>query len=260
MTLPVLLALLASAEQFYKTGVDLFQAGRLLEAVAPLQEAARLEPRNARYWLALGVVHAARQDYAAADEPFAAACRLEPRLPDACYYYGRNLYALNRFEPSIEALRKALPMDGRPWRVHTGIGQAQEALARAADAQSSFERAVRLFEASPASEQAKGEETPHLPYGVFLFRQGRFSEARNLLERAAADRPRSARAQFELGRLLYQLGELDKALGPLSAAVSLGHGAAAHLLLGKTYLRLGRTAEAQPHLAAGNATSEATAR
>ena len=243
--------LLASADEWYRKGVEAFQAGQHDAAVAALSEAARLAPRNAQAWKVLGVVHASREDYERADQPFERACSLAPELVDACYYYGRNLYALNRFNPALEALRKALPRDGRPWRVRLGLAQALEALGRDAEAAKEFNAAVRAWGESPREGRASADFDPRLHLAVFLFRQGRAEEALGPARASVQDFPSAGRPRFELGRVLYQIGQLNAAAVELEKAVSFGYGAAAHLLLGKVYLRLGRPAEAQKHLAAG---------
>ena len=248
----VLLALmLASAEELYRHGVEAFQSGRHDEAVTALTEAARAAPRNAQTWKVLGVVHASRSDYERADQPFERACSLAPDLVDACYYYGRNLYAMNRFEPALAALRKALPKDGRPWRVHLGIAQALEALGRNAEAAKEFDAAVRGWTDSPRDARGTADFDPRMHQAVFLFRQGRAADALGPARAAVADFPSAGRPRFELGRVLYQLGDLQAAAVELEKAVAYGHGSPAHLLLAKAYLRLGRAADAEKHLAAG---------
>jgi tetratricopeptide (TPR) repeat protein len=248
----VLFALmLASADELYRQGIEAFQAGRHDAAIVALTEASKAAPRNAQTWKALGVVHASRSDYERADQPFERACSLAPDLVDACYYYGRNLYAMNRFEPSLAALRKALPKDRRPWLVHLGIAQALEALGRDAEAAREFDVAVRTWSAAPRDARGTADYDPRMHQAVFLFRQGKVADALGPARAAVADFPSAGRPRFELGRVLYQLGELETAAAELEKAVAYGHGSPAHLLLGKTYLRLGRAADAEKHLAAG---------
>lgn len=244
----VLLLMLASADELYRRGVEAFQSGRHDAAIESLAQAAKLAPKNAQIWKVLGVVHASREDYERAAEPFERACKLAPNLVDACYFEGRNLYALNRFEPALASLRKALPTDRRPWRVHLGIAQALEALGRAGESEPQFLAAVRLYESAPETQRGSADFDPRLHYAVFLFRQGRIQEALKPAHAATATHPNSGRARFELGRLLYQEGDLRESASELEKAVSLGFGQAARLMLGKVYLRLGRTEDARKQL------------
>ncbi|HYO84157.1 MAG TPA: tetratricopeptide repeat protein [Bryobacteraceae bacterium] len=245
MTAALSLLLLLTADDLYRRGTQAINEGNLDRAVQLLAEASKNNPKDAQVWKALGVAHAAAGNYEAATEPFRQACTLNAALPDACYYLGRNLYSLNRFSLALDALRKS----PRNWRVTLGIAQALEALEQAPEAESSFRAAVREH----AGKQSHPEFDPRLHYAVFLYRQGRTAEALPMAQAAATDNPGSGRAQFELGRVHYALTDLEKAAAHLEQAVKNGHGAPAHLLLGKTYMRLGRTEAAQQHLKAGAA-------
>jgi Flp pilus assembly protein TadD len=242
----------ASAAELFEQGTVLFQSGRPAEAAARFEEAAKIAPKDARIWRALGAAYAAQENYERANEPFEKACTLAPDLEDACYYYGRSLYALNQFEPALTTLRKALRRDRRPFRVHLGIAQAAEALGRSEEAESEFRKSLNLFGALPASERGRPDFSPDLHYAVFLFRQGRLDEAMKMIRSVTETWPAYGRGHFEAGRILHHQGKLEEAAAELEKAVAGGHGAAAHLLLGRIYLRLGRTSEGQRHLQLGS--------
>lgn len=233
-----LLMLLATADKLYQQGVDLFQRGEHDRAIAALESAAKLRPKDAQTWKALGVVHAAREDYEGARKPFESACALEPKLEDACYFHGRNLYALNLFQPAVEVLKKSLAQDSKPWRVRLGIAQAEEALGRASDAEADFRSAINEYSKAVASLRGRPEFDPRLHYAVFLFRQGRTEAALSPARASVSDYPRSGRAHFEVGRILYQLGNLAEAHASLVRAVELNAGEPAVLLLRKLETRL----------------------
>jgi tetratricopeptide (TPR) repeat protein len=242
------LLLFASAEELYKRGVDLFQNGKADAAAASLTEAARLAPGNAQIWKVLGVVYASSADYERAREPFEKACSLAPRLEDACYFHGRNLYALNRFVPALEALEKALARDRNAPKIHLGVAQTHEALGNAEQAERAFRTAIRESEKLPANARGNPEFDPRVHYALFLFRQGKQAEALPFAQAAVASAPESARARYELGRILYHLDKLGEAEAELKKAVELGFGPPAELMLGKALVRLGREAEAQRYL------------
>ena len=232
-----------SPESLYRAGVEAFEKGRLEEARGSLEQALRAE-RSARNAKALGVVYAAARDYAAAEPLFRDACARDSREPDACYFWARTLYALDRFEASLAALEKAAPV-ARPARIHLGRAQALEALSREAEAENEYRRAVERM----GKTQAKGdEEDATLHYGVFLIRQGRAAEAIASLHAAMERRPDSPRVSYELGRALAHDGRLEEARRTLNGAVRLKADYwAAHLLLGNVNYRLGRTAEGDKH-------------
>jgi Flp pilus assembly protein TadD len=221
------------------------EAGRLAQAEAALKSIVAAEAKNARAWKALGVVYAMRSMHEVAEEPFRNACTLDPREPDACYFYGRNQYALNKFEASIGALRQALPIERRPARVHLGIAQAEEALGNVEKAQAAFRTAIK----ANANKTLRPDDDPRIAYSTFLYRQGKLAEARAAATSAVADHPASAKARVQLGRVLAQLGETGAAAGELEKAVAINpNDPQAHLLLGKAYTQLGRTEEGRRHL------------
>lgn len=241
--------LFASPEELYRQGVAFFRDGQREQAVAALSEAARSAPRSAQIWKMLGVVYASASDYERAAEPFEKACSLAPALEDACYFHGRNLYALNRFGPAAEALEKAVS-HGKAPKAYLALAQTQEALGDAEAAEHSFRQAIRLYEKLSAPLRGLPEFDPRVHYALFLFRQGRPGDALGPAQQAVRDAPESAKARYELGRILYHLNRLTEAEAELRKSVQLGFGAPAALMLGKTLLRLGREAEAQPWLQA----------
>ena len=234
----------APSDQLYDQGVALFQQGRLDEALPPLQEAVRLDP-SARNWRALGVVFAAKQEFREAEPAFQAACRLAPNDELNCYYLGRSLYALDRYEASLEALKKALPVHSRRWRTELAIAQALEALGRAKEAEEQFRKAIRLAPPKPVNPDF---DNPSVDYGIFLYRQGRLEEALASLAEGARRAPDSAKARYQFGRALLQAGRIEESLAHLEAAVAqepANH--EAHLALSRAYFRLGRTEEGERH-------------
>ncbi|HET8546461.1 MAG TPA: tetratricopeptide repeat protein [Bryobacteraceae bacterium] len=242
----LLLAAAAStdAKAAYDAGVAAFQKRDFATAERQLRRAVEADARHAAAWKALGVVHAAQEDYAGADIPFQKACELDTRLEDACYYYGRNAFALNRFELSLEAMRKALRHDSRPWRVHLGMAQALEGLGRASEAEEQYRRSIQLMAQPPSAP----DYDPRLHYSVFLYRQARLEQALAAIRPVTADYPRAARPQVELGRTLLQLGRLDDAARALEQAITVEpKSSQGHLLLGRIYARLGDPEKAARH-------------
>ncbi|MGH9630599.1 MAG: tetratricopeptide repeat protein, partial [Bryobacteraceae bacterium] len=72
------------------------------------------------------------------------------------------------------------------------------------------------------------------------------------LQSAVAEYPESTRANFEFGRALLQLNRLPAAIERFEAAVRIDPAnSAAHLLLGKSYIRTGRRQDGERHLKLG---------
>ncbi|HPQ16510.1 MAG TPA: tetratricopeptide repeat protein [Bryobacteraceae bacterium] len=238
-----------SAEAHHALGMFYFRTGRYDSATRSFERAADLAPSNALYWKMLGAAYAAQSQFELAEAPLRKACELDPKLEGACYYYGRNLYTENRFEPAVQAFERALrygPRESR-WLVERGLGLALAALGRDKEAEKSFLNAIR---SAPAG--LREIDDPRLDYAVFLIHQGRHEEARAPLKDHLSRFPNSSRGHFELARVLFHEGRLEEAASHLQKAVHADpQHWAAHLLLGRVYVRLGRNVEGERHLLIG---------
>ncbi len=233
----------------YREGMRLLAENQPAAAIDAFQRGLRLRPTDAATWKALGAAHASRGDYASAEEPFHRACLIDPLLPDACLYFGRTLYLLDRFEPALDVLRRALEKDPQNAQLHRIEGLSLEGLGRTADAGAAFRQAMRL------KNLGAPDEDPAIDYGVFLFRQGRAGEALAPLQDAVKRHSDAARAHLELGCVLLSLDRIQDAASHLERAAALdARSQRAHLLLGKAYLRLGKPDLAQQHLDQGSRT------
>lgn len=203
----------------------LFEKGRAAEAIPLLERAAALDEGNAQYWKVVGVARASLSDYRGSVEPFERACRLNPRLVDACYYHGRALYASDLYRGALAPLRQALAVDAVKGRAETAMGQCYEALGEAEEAERAFRSAV--------ARRDGWAQGARLGYGRFLVRQGRAGEAVTVLQ--AAQVPESGDARYELGLALSQCDRLEEAVRELARAPDHE---AARLLLNKLKARL----------------------
>lgn len=187
---------------------------------------------GAQQHLQTGMSLAARGEQEAAIEPLRKACQLAPQLEDACYFHGRNLFALGRYEEAIAPLAVAIRSGpgSKLWRVHRAAAMNFQALGRPVEAERHYRDAMRLSE----------DGGLRVDFGAFLFRQGRTKEAVEPL-RSALDGEASARAHGELGRVLLQLGKLEDAARHLEIAVAKApKNWPLRLLLGRTYIQLGQ--------------------
>ena len=136
-----------------------------------------------------------------------------------------------------------MPRSPQRWKIHLGMAQALEALARAQEAEQEFKKTLALARDS--------DSQPGVAYGLFLVRQGRFEEAVAPLQEVLQRFPESADAHTHLGRALLERGQIEASTAHLERAVAMQPASAqAHLLLAKAYVRAGRVMEAQPHFEA----------
>lgn len=100
-------------ERAINMAIDLRDAGRGAEAIAPLREALGRHPRNPRLWQTLGVVHRAIEQSAAAITAFAEAAKLVPG--DLKAAYGVAQASLEAGRPAVALFDRACalaPADG----------------------------------------------------------------------------------------------------------------------------------------------------
>jgi tetratricopeptide (TPR) repeat protein len=240
------LALLAQAGHC-EAGAELFRKGDW--AGAQRQVRAALEQRSTPYCeKVMGVLYAAAQEYRKAEPHFAKACAEAPQEIDACYFWARALYSLDRFEESLRALERA---EGATleWKLRTARGQAWDALGNEG-AEGELRRAM---EAKKKDPRPPGEVDPLLALGSFLYRQGRGTEALTLLENATGYE-RVAPYHYQLGKALLSEGQLERAVQALLRAVELQPAyPEAHGLLSRAYERLDLPERARAHKARAQA-------
>ena len=221
----------------YEQGVALFERGQFAVALPYLERAAKADPQNAQKWKAVGVTYAALKQYREAEETLGRACRLDHKVPDACYFHARALYALDRYEDALAALQHA---DPRNWRARLARAESLDALGRATPAEAEYRQAITLCR--------NADPKPAVGYAQYLVRQGRAFDAIPALEEALAAHGRNAEVQIWMGRALVETNRIRDAVPHLERAVALAPSSAqAHLLLAKAYTRLGRQADARPH-------------
>lgn len=222
-------------------GAEAFRRGELAKAQT-LVSAALSVQSTAYCEKVMGVLYAATKKYRDAEPHFAKACGLDSREVDACYFWSRALYALDRFEDSLKALEKA-EVASLEWKVRTGRGQAYDALNRP-EAEAELRRAL---EAKKKDPRPPGEVDPLLALTALLYRQGKAGEVVSLL-RSASGYERIAPYHYQLGKALLSEGDLQSAERSLLAAIGLQpHYPEAHGLLSRLYDRQAKAELAAKH-------------
>jgi tetratricopeptide (TPR) repeat protein len=138
------IALLAAAQastSLLEQGQRAFRSRDWPKAEQLFQDAVRSRPASAPAYKWLGMTYVAQEKYALAEAPLRRACEIDAKEPEACYYWGRALFTLSRFEAALAAFDK----DAKPWRGKTllGMALALEALNRDAEAEKFYRDAIR---------------------------------------------------------------------------------------------------------------------
>lgn len=157
LLLPLATVVLAAQEAWLRTGAEAFRSKNW--AVAERTFAARVSahPEDALAHKWLGMTYAAQQKFLLAEPPFAKACQKADA--DSCYYWGRTLYSLSRFEPALAAYAKA-PKNGRTM---LGMALAYEALGRDADAERAYKQALDAGDKQAAADYERFQRKQKAP-------------------------------------------------------------------------------------------------
>jgi len=115
-------------------------------------QALREQPGSGAAHKWLGMTYAAQGKFTLAEGPFRRACQLDSNDPDSCYFWGRTLYTLGRWEHSLAAYEKALKAALQPGRVFLGLALSHEKLHHPSEADLYYRRAMEAGERQASVE------------------------------------------------------------------------------------------------------------
>ena len=225
-----------AAEAHYRRGIELQDAGKLVEACDSYRAAISRDARHARAHNNLGVLLQARRDFAGAIASYELALGADPALVHAI----RNLAAAwLEQQDAVRAesiVKDALVRYPRDAELHFIHGNALRAMGRPAQAASAYQSAVALDERLPgldlnlglalAEDDAhKGEAyfqglrerqpnsaAPLIYLGGFYGNAGKYDLAAGCYRRAMALEPDMAQAHFNYAVTILLTGDYEKGL------------------------------------------------
>ncbi|MCP5113955.1 MAG: tetratricopeptide repeat protein [bacterium] len=173
--------------------------------------------------------------------------KTHPDDPGANGKLGMLLHAYQKFGAAAACYRRARAFDPRSgrWAYYLAVVQAE--LGEQDNALRSFEESLRLEPDNLAARLRRAD---------LLFQAGRLAESGEIYQAVLEERS-SAAAHFGLGRILSSEGDIRAAAGHLQQACKLfPRFREAHYALSRAYRSLGKTAEAEKHLALYQASEE----
>ncbi len=278
---PLLADLLARA-------TELLSAGRPMEAIAPLQQAASLQPSNAllqhdlglacletgqtqqaavalqhavdaqpRYadaWFRLGIAREKLGDVGGAIAAYDRATALQPALPEAWYRAGALVYTLGHRDEAIACFRRA--SDTGQKSVFGRLGKARALLTENRDQEA--EKVLRK-----TLQQDPSNALAHDLLGNLLSELGRFAEARRCFEQAILLAPLLAGSYYDLVRCRRITPEDGPLLDQMRAALATtglepSQRHRLHLAMGKAADDLGEYQQAMQHFDAADTVRRST--
>ncbi len=239
----------SSAVIQHDLGLACLEVGRLADAIAAFQRAVASDPRYTDAYFRLGIALEKVGDIGGAIVAYDRATNLLPSLTEAWFRAGALVYTLGHRDEAIGCFRRAATTGGK-----TGFGRLGKARAllvegRNQEAEQVLRRTLKL---DPENAMA------HDLLGNLLSEYGRFDEARECFQRAIAIAPQLAGSYYELVRCRPVTSDDNGLLHEMEAALATPGLEApqrlrVHLALGKAADDLGDYALAMQHFDAADA-------
>jgi len=192
----------------------------LRDAEAASLRAIQLAPDLAEAHLARGNVYTCYKDYVNGDREFETAMRLDPKLFEAPYYWGRNLMWQGKTEEAVRVLRAALTLRPDSFDITSMIALAYSSLGKEAESLAARRRALSLMEErldlNPDDARAW-----MLAAGMYAT-LGDTEKAENAIRRCLAIDP-DTMTYYNVACAYARLNNADKAMDALEAAVDRGY-------------------------------------
>ncbi len=230
-------------------GLACLEVGRIAEAIAALQQAVASDPRYTDAYLRLGIALEKQGDIAGAIVAYDHATELLPSLTEAWYRAGALVYTLGHRDEAIGCFRRAAATGGK-----TSFGRLGKARALLTEERNEEAELVlrKTLAADPQNAMA------HDLLGNLLSEFGRFDEARACFERAIAIAPLLAGSYYDLVRSRRVTNDDNGLMQQMEAALAtpgleVAQRLRLHLAIGKAADDLGDYALAMQHFDAADA-------
>jgi tetratricopeptide (TPR) repeat protein len=230
-------------------GLACLEVGRIADAIAALQQAVASNPRYTDAYFRLGIALEKLGNTGGAIAAYDRATKLLPSLTEAWFRAGALVYTLGHRDQAIGCFRRAAVTGGRT--SFGRLGQARALLIE--DRNQEAEQVLRETLVADARNAMAYELL-----GSLLSELGRFDEARACFERAIAIAPLLAGSYYDLVRCRPVTSHDDGLLQEMQAALATPGLEAAqrlrvHLALGKAAEDLGDYGSAMQHFDAADA-------
>jgi tetratricopeptide (TPR) repeat protein/2-polyprenyl-3-methyl-5-hydroxy-6-metoxy-1,4-benzoquinol methylase len=191
-------------------GNALEEQGRIAEAMARYDAAAKVDPQCARAHLNRGNILLTAAQFDEARGAYQLAITCDPNYAAAHFNLGNLNYRAGEFESALRNYQAAIGIVPDFADAFVAMANALDSLGRTAEAVEIYERALAI---NPRYAEV------HFNLGILAMTQGRNEEAVERLRRAIDLRPDYASAYHQLGRVLQALSRSEEALESLRQAV-----------------------------------------
>ena len=203
---------LIDAERLWQQGLRLIETNRFAAAIAALNRATDLDPRNAAAHHALGLAFLRSGRFEEAVASLGLAIIFNDNFPDAYRELASALDELGRCDEAVTACKRAIELAPQSADGHRLLGELLEAAGETEEAAECYRRA-----ASAASDTTAGR----LDLVRALLLQRDFQQAENRIREAIALEPGNDELHKTLGQLLAAQGRFDEAIEACDRAIEL---------------------------------------
>jgi tetratricopeptide (TPR) repeat protein len=236
-------------------GLAYLEVGRIPDAIAALQWAVASNPRYADAHFRLGIALEKQGNIGGAIVAYDRATELRPSLTEAWFRAGALVYELGHRDEAIGCFRRAAATGGKSSFGRLGKARALLAEDRNQEAEQVLRQTLAL---DPGNAMA------HDLLGNLLSEFGRFDEARECFQRAIAIAPLLAGCYYDLVRCRPITSDDDGLLQRMEAALAtpgleMAQLLRIHLAIGKAADDLGDYALAMQHFDAADAVRRGSA-
>ena len=218
-------------------GISYFMTDKFAKTVEVFQPVLADLPDDPGVLYALGVSLVHTGDSATASGVFRRMLEKNPNVAEIHVLLGRADADQNQYTPAASEFSRALELDPKIEGAHFGRGLILLREGKVDDAVGEFRAEL---EAHPGDTKAKY----HLAYGLLM--QQHKDQAFTLLSEVVRDKPDYADAQYQMGKILLERGEVKAAIERLETAVHLDPTKDySYFQLSVAYRRDGRVEDAQ---------------
>lgn len=201
----------------HQRGLEHLSGNRPDLALAELEQALRLDPRNQEFIKSLGNAHKAMGSREKAVDCYRRSLALMPDYLPSLYNLGLILHEMNRLEEAEELFRRFCEIEPRDVDVLIHLGLVYCKRSQFADGERTFRLALKIAPGNPFLWMCLGNACREL---------GNSGEAVAAYRAALELEPGSADALDGLGNILQEQGRLDEAIENYRAAIRSAPGSA----------------------------------
>lgn len=221
-----------------------FQRRAFPDAVQAFEKALSVCPDRAAVLVPLAQTLILSANEPAAEARLREALAITPRHSAALYSLGRLYYTQGRYPEAVAHLKLLVELEPANYRAHDNLALCYDLLQQDTLALKHFFRALDLVK-----DDHRDYDWAYSNTAEFFLKRDQFDKAFQLSAEAASRNPGSARNFYLAGTALVKLHRDEQSLRWLDRAVALDPShAEARYQLGHALRRLGRSAEARPHL------------